>query len=235
MTDVITVQEELALRRQFDQAQILALSVPGRRPLARRLLQAIIEGCDPSEFERGRKDHPRVNDFVAKRLVEMQEFYDSIGIGFDLPMPTVSNRQMKRKQNLDQGLFYRPSSYIATHAAFMKQIGMPEHWSLTRDVESEATEQGYWFFARSDANLEPRSLERDRDRFSYQLLSLEEYVIVWAFMKMRKNLLLDTQEHVWIDGGHLIGSGLCYFGSGKAPSNQRIFEAGEGRICHKVE
>jgi len=133
-----------------------------------------------------------------------QNWYRELGFNLSVPLPAVSDKEFSRRGDLGQDLFYRPSSSMASYEALMTAVGQSNHWTLTHGdrekVVWEPTATGYWFWAEVAQDC-PR-LGTPWNKLTkvqkLNLLSLEEYVIVWWAHKAATNVMLDAGTWSWL-------------------------------------
>lgn len=183
-------------------------------------LVAIAEGREegaPTPV-RGASEHAPKHNLAEERQQAMERFYHELGLdGFEIPLPTmggkrVSNREIGRRAQAGQALFYRPATSDVSYEAFMQAVGQGDHWTVTDEDERakitwEPAETGYWFWAEIQDSC-PRTGTCWNDLTSeHTLLCLEEYMIVWHVMRVLENVLLDRPTWCWLRTRYQTDSG----------------------------
>lgn len=209
----VSGEEELQLRRQFDEAQAAALRDRGCYEFARAALQDVIEGrfgrVTP-EAHGQPKVRPPKKDLAEERRVAVEVEFRKRGLAIAVPKPmvrgiAVSNREFDRRSKLQipQGLFYRPGKHEATYEQIMAAFGQGDHWTVTDEAERtkigwEPAETGYWFWAEIPAAC-PRLKTSWNDLMeAVRLLSLEEYAILWHLHTALTGERLDVYTWCWL-------------------------------------
>lgn len=134
----------------------------------------------------------------------MQNWFRSLGFNLSLPFPPISDEEYKRRQELGQELFYRPASSEVSYEALMKAVGQSEHWTLTdsdrQKVGWEPAQDGYWFWADVAPNCPRLGTPWNKlvKKQKLNLLSLEEYVLVWWVYQAETNIRIDTFTWSWL-------------------------------------
>lgn len=148
---------------------------------------------------------PASGDLATVRRYWFQNWYRKLGFNLSLPFPPISDEESNRRKELGQALFYRPPTSEVSYEALMKAVGQDEHWTITdndgsQKITREPTEQGYWFWAEIAQGC-PRLGTPWNTLVGEQklnLLSLEEYVIVWWAMRVETNIFFDANTWSWL-------------------------------------
>lgn len=144
-------------------------------------------------------------NLAVARQSWFQNWYQGLGFTISVPFPPISDEEFKRREGLDQALFYRPAISEVSHEALMKAVGQGENWTVTnesdrKNIIREPTKKGYWFWAEVAKDC-PRlgaswnTLVKEQ---KLNLFSLEEYVIVWWVHKADLGIMLDTNTWSWL-------------------------------------
>lgn len=165
------------------------------------------------EAQRARKSHNAgqegaslaFGDLATARHYWFQNWYAKLGFNFSIPFPPVSDEEFKLREGLGQALFCRPSALEVSYEALMGALGQGEHWTVTdkddrKKIVWELAQTGYWFWAEVAESC-PRLGTPWNTLVGGQklnLLSLEEYVIVWWATKAETNTLLDVRTWSWL-------------------------------------
>ena len=87
----------------------------------------------------------------------------------------------------------------------MKAVGQSEHWTLTdegdrKKIEWAPAKAGYWFWAEVAQNCPCLGTSWNKlvQEQKLNLLSLEEYVIVWWAHKVVSSTMLDIKTWSWL-------------------------------------
>lgn len=144
-------------------------------------------------------------DLATARRYWFQNWYRELGLTVSVPFPPVSDEEFNRRKELGQALFYRPPTSEVSYEAFMSAVGQGEHWTVAdesdrKKIVREPTEKGYWFWAEVGENC-PRlgtSWNTLVGEQKLNLLSLEEYVIVWWAQKADIITMLDISTWSWL-------------------------------------
>lgn len=196
---------ELALRRQFDEAQRHALADPAKARIARIALQAIIDGTSEAEVraKTGEKDHkPKVN-LAEERRAAVEDSFRKRGHAISVPKPAASNTTIKRWKRQGRELFYCPSSVELTYEAFMSSHGQANHWTVAgagdrAKIGWETASAGYWFLVEV-APVCPRVRTSWNDlTASIRLLCLEEYAIAYWTHRDLTGKRIDAGTWCWL-------------------------------------
>lgn len=134
-----------------------------------------------------------------------QNWYTKLGFTISIPLPPVSEEEFKRRKELGQSLFCRPSTSEVSYEALMKGVGQGEHWTVAdknnrKKIVWEPAKDGYWFWAEVAENCPRLDMSWNTLTGKQKLnpLSLEEYMIVWWAMRTETNSLLDTRTWSWL-------------------------------------
>jgi hypothetical protein len=145
------------------------------------------------------------NDLATARHDWMQNWYRELGFTVSVPFPPFSDEEYKSHKELGQELFYRPSTSKVSYNALMKALGQDGHWTVTdnddrKKIAWEQATTGYWFWAEvaQDCPRLGTSWNKLTKEQKLNLLSLEEYVIVWWAHKAETNAMLDTNTWSWL-------------------------------------
>lgn len=196
---------ELALRRQFDEAQRHALTDPAKAEIARVVLQAIIDGTSEAgvRAKTGEKDHKPKVDLAEERRAAIEDSLRKRGFEISVPKLSVSNTALKRWRREGRELFYRPSTSQVSYEAWMTTYGQANHWTVinTNDrakIGWENASAGYWFLVEV-APACPRMKTSWNDlTASIKLLCLEEYVIAYWTHRDLTGQKLDINTWCWL-------------------------------------
>lgn len=188
-------------------------------------------------------------DLATARRYWFQDWYRKLGFNLSIPFPPISDEEFKRRKELGQDLFFRPSTLEVSHEALMKALGQDGHWTVVdendrKKIVWEPTQTGYWFWAEVAQDC-PRLKTPWKTLVKKQklnLLSLEEYVVVWWAHRAGTNIMLDTKTWSWLRtrfGRSALDADECYGwlcvtgwdGSDLADS----FGLGGGRVAEVVQ
>lgn len=166
-----------------------------------RALEAQMAGKSP----RTQADVSLAGALATTRRDFFQNWYRELGFNLPIPFPPISDQEFNRRKKLGQALFYRPPTPEVSYEALMKVVGQGEHWTVTdkddrEKIVREPTKKGYWFWAEVAESC-PRLGTSWNDltkKEKLNLLSLEEYVLVWWAHKADTNFMLDTRTWSWL-------------------------------------
>ncbi|MEK7516280.1 MAG: hypothetical protein AAB562_01655 [Patescibacteria group bacterium] len=202
----VTDEQELAVRRQADEVVRRVLDGSLEFEVISPRMQAIIEGREPTSAamsgERA-KEHSKKRDFAKDRREWFEQWYRTLGFAIAPPLPRVSDREFARRRKLGQSLFYRPSSAGMSYEGFMAAVGQYSHWTVKDEANRvkvgwEPASAGYWFWAEVSEDC-PRLRTSWNDLSqATNLLSLEEYVVVWHAHKAETDKVLDRRFWTWL-------------------------------------
>lgn len=122
-------------------------------------------------------------DLATARRYWFQDWYRKLGFNLSIPFPPISDEEFKRRKELGQDLFFRPSTLEVSHEALMKALGQDGHWTVVdendrKKIVWEPTQTGYWFWAtRAETNtfLDTNTWSWLRTRFGSSALGASEY------------------------------------------------------------
>lgn len=144
------------------------------------------------------------SDMAEGRRAEVEREYQRIGMTeIRVPKPDISNTQIRRGRAAGRELFFVAPGY----EVFMRAVGQGKHWTVVDEAERakigwEQKNEGYWIWAEISPNC-PRlgvpqaTLVTALAADDKQLLSLEEYVVVWWFMH-GTGVVLDKNTFSWL-------------------------------------
>ncbi len=196
---------ELALRRQFDEAQRHALADPAKAAIARTVLQAIIDGTSEAEVraKAGEKDHRPKVDLAEERRVAIEANFRARGFTIAVPRPGVSNTTLKRWRREGRELFYRPSTVEMTYEGWMIAHGQSNHWTVANaddraKIGWEIAQAGYWFTVEIAPRCPRINTSWNDLTAAVKLLSLEEYAIVYWTHRDLIGEHIDVSTWCWL-------------------------------------
>ena len=199
---IIGEREVLLVRRQWEREVLPKLERDrGVYEAVRSLFQQVSEGRLAPKPDL--KTDKRKSSFAEERRQRFEHWYHSIGFSVTVPKPNVSNREFARRLKLGQSLFYRPDSAGMTYEGFMAAVGQGNHWTVTNEADRakigwDSASAGYWFWAEVPEDC-PRLRTSWNDLSqAVNLLSLEEYVIVWHAHKAETDKMLDRRFWTWL-------------------------------------
>lgn len=156
-------------------------------------------------------------DLATVRHNWFQGWYAKLGFTVSMPFPPVSDEEFKRRKELGQALFYRPSTSKVSYKALMSALGQGEHWTVVdkenrKKIRWEPSKTGYWFWAEVAESCPRLDMSWNTlvGEQRHNLLSLEEYVIVWWAYKADTGIMLDTKTWSWLRTR--FGQGALYAG-----------------------
>lgn len=166
---------------------------------------------------RTRADASLAGDLATARRYWFQNWYRELGFNLSIPFPPISDEEFKQREDLGQALFYRPPTSKVSYEALMSALGQGKHWTVTNKDDRnkivwEFTKRGYWFWAEVAESC-PRlgkSWNNLTKKEKLNLLSLEEYVIVWWAPRANTNTVLDISTWSWLRtrfGSSALGAG----------------------------
>ncbi len=126
---------------------------------------------------------------AEKKRRWFEHWYSALGFEITVPLPPVADEEFVSRVAEEQMLCYRPPSVRVDYKDFMRKIGQGENWTVKNNYAPEVTENGYWFWADSAETCPRRNqtwlaiMTDIPDKENNQLISLEEYVIVWQAHK----------------------------------------------------
>jgi len=198
--------EELALRRQADEALSQALANPVKAAIARVAYQMIIDGesADAVLAKIGKKHHTPKIDLAEERRKAIEANFRKLGFEISVPKPDVSNTTFKSWKREGRELFYRPATAEVSYEAWITAHGQAKHWTVTNVADRakvgwEDATKGYWFTTEI-APACPRLKTHWIDLMAaVRLLSLEEYVIVyWTHCHLMSGAMIDISTWCWL-------------------------------------
>lgn len=199
------VMTELALRRQFDEAQRQALASPVKAALARIALQSIIDGITTEEVrvKIGEKDHKPKVDLAEERRAAIEDCFHKRGHIISVPKPAASNTAIKQWKRKGRELFYRPASVELSYEAFMSARGQFDHWTVVNfndhfDIGWQDATAGYWFLVEMALACPRLNTSWNDLSESIKLLCLEEYAIAYWTHHDLTGLWIDTATTCWL-------------------------------------
>lgn len=144
-------------------------------------------------------------DFATNRRNWFMDWYYKLGFSLQIPVPPVPDEEYKRRQAMNQDLFYRPPTSEVSYEALMKAVGQDEHWTVVDESDRkkivwEPAQTGYWFWAEVAQEC-PRlgtSWNKLTKEQRLNLLSLEEYALVWWVHKAATSVMLDNRTWSWL-------------------------------------
>jgi hypothetical protein len=168
-------------------------------------LVAISEGrafADPIP-QRGEKSHQPKHNLAEARRAEIEAWYRGKGLNVAVPMPDVSNRQLKAWAELGKAIFFIPAKSVLTYERFMTAVGQGNHWTVKDEAARakigwEPVETGRWFLLEV-APVCPR-LKTSWNNLTAQirLPSLEEYTVAYWIHKGLTRVCLDVNTWCWL-------------------------------------
>lgn len=199
-------KDELALRRQFDEAQRHALADPAKAVIARIALQSIIDGTSEVAVTAkvGRKTHKGKHDLAQVRRTAVEAAFHKRGhIAVVVPKPAASNRDFARWEKENRALFYHPADSQMTYEVFMASVGQCDHWTVVDEAQRaeigwEPTQVGYWFLAQVAPFCPRLNTSRNDLTGSIKLLSLKEYAIAYWLHRDQSNVRIDVHTWCWL-------------------------------------
>ena len=197
--------DELALRRQFEEAQRHALRDPIKAAIACIALQSIIDGTSEVEVRSriGKKDHKPKIDLAEERHAAIEANFRVRGFGISVPKPDVSNTTYKRWRREGRELFYRPATAQMAYAMWMTSRGQGKHWIMANQANRakvgwEDAAQGYWFTVEVAEACPRLNTSWNGLMVATKLLSLEEYVIAYWVHRDLTGVRLDVSTWCWL-------------------------------------
>ncbi|MBI5071769.1 hypothetical protein HZB93_02650 [Candidatus Falkowbacteria bacterium] len=183
------------------------------RMLARVELRNALRRVDETDAtnERG-KTHDSVEDW--RRW--MEQFYKKYGFNIQVPPPGVTREQLVGWRQDGMQIFYRPSELLVPTSKLIQAFGHENHWTLEKDqvrkIGWEPAKVGYWFLAEArEACLRHgktfKEYEEEKPEGA-ELVSLEEYLIIWHVLKDDLQMILDSEFHTMFRTSYGIGETL---------------------------
>jgi hypothetical protein len=190
---------------------------------------------------------------VEDRVSMETEFYARFGVELRVPAPVVTLDQLNKWCKEGKDIFWRPGATDASFIALMIAWGHEDHWMVKDNREAqemivfEPTEQGYWFLTDVQEDC-PRLGENSYQEFSEsltegeQLLSLEEYVIIWHALEHTSGAILDVRTYTLLRNKCRKGGILYALGNVTERLNEflvrhfpdLVFPKMGARICRKI-
>jgi len=198
--------EELALRRQADEALAHALGDPAKALIARVAYQMIVNGQTEAQVRAlvGKKVHAPKRDRAEEIRAKVEANYRRLGhLAVTVPKPSASNRNFADWERSNLGLFYRPADSELTYEAWMTSHGQGKHWTVTdesarKGIGWEPRAIGYWFLAEIAPACPLLNTCRNDLMKAVRLLSLEEYAILYWTHRDLTGLRIDVSTWCWL-------------------------------------
>lgn len=138
-----------------------------------------------------------------QRREQFVEWHKKLGLRhIFVPLLHVNNDEYSKTVTEGKDYFFVHITNLDQYHAFMAAVGQATHWTVTGDddrhkITWELTSTGYWIKAEV-APICPRLKTSWNDLTkSICLLSLEEYVIVWYFLKA-SGTVIDVSTWCWL-------------------------------------
>ncbi len=187
--------------------------------LARVDLRRICRVADDA-LEEGKR--PAGFDPVDDWRMRMQKFYEE-GYGFHVvvPRPAVTREELADWRADGSELFFRPAESVVSWDQLMRAFGHENHWTVRGEVRKkirlEPAETGYWFLAEAREGC-PRVGQTYEDYAretpeGHQMISLEEYTILWHVMKDILGAILDLDSNTLLRTHFSVGEALLARGA----------------------
>jgi len=187
------------------------------RMLARLELREVLRRADGADTANGRgKTHDPVEDW--RRWME-EQFYKKYGSNIQVPQPGVSCEQLAGWRQDGMQLFYRPAELSAPTSDLIPAFGHENHWTLEKDqsrkIGWEPAKEGYWFLAEARETCLRhgktfREYEEEKPEGA-ELVSLEEYLIIWHVLQDDLQMILDSEFHTMLRTSYGMGEMLYAF------------------------
>lgn len=187
------------------------------RMLARVELRNVLRRADEANAANERnKTRDPVEDWW--RWTE-EQFYKKYGFDIQVPRPAVTCEQLVGWRQDGKQIFYRPAEFLVPTSKLIPAFGHENHWTLEegqfRKIGWEPAKDGYWFLAEArEACLRHgktfREYEEERPEGA-ELVSLEEYLIIWHVLKDDLQMILDSEFHTMLHTPYGMGEMLYAF------------------------
>ena len=197
--------EELALRRQADEALDHALANPAKAAIARIAYQMIVNGQTEAEVRAsiGKNTHRPKVDLAEERRKAIEENFRARGFEITVPKPNVSNTTLKRWRREGRELFYRPATAELDYGAWMTAHNQANHWTVANKAERakvgwEDAPSGYWFTVEVTPACPELNTSWNALTAKAKLLSLEEYAIAYWSHRDLTGERFDIHTWCWL-------------------------------------
>lgn len=212
----VTDEMELEIRRMVAELERRLLKGNPNWDFVKPRLEAMIEGREyaPGEWQ----IKPKKHDLAEQRRLVMEQFFRTRGFpALNVPKPNVSNREFARREKFGNQLFYMPfKMQIADYDCFITSVGQANHWTVIDQAKRakigwQISGPGYWFWVEVSPACPRLKTSWNDFNASIRLLSLEEYAVVWHFLKAN-GTVLDHNTLSWLrtrydDSGALYADG----------------------------
>jgi hypothetical protein len=130
-----------------------------------------------------------------------QDWFKSLGLHGQVPVPDASRREFRRQTELVKKLVCR----WPDHDQFMSAVGQSNHWTVINQADRQKIgwEQApgllwFWGEARLDCPRLGQTWNQLAVTPGLRVISLEEYFALWQAYRVETNQLLDLRTRSWL-------------------------------------